>query len=435
MEKLIWRTEQRCVKDLLPFKHNPRKMSENQISDLKKSLKKFNLVEIPVADVDGKILAGHQRMAVMQLIGRGDEMIDCRIPNRKLTEAEYKQYLITSNKVHGDWDEDILSEYFEVDMLLESGFDKDEITNIFTEVLETEDDDFNEEEEYKKIKKPKSKLGDLYQLGSHFVLCADSTKLDSVQKVVGDAKIDMIYCDPVYNINLSYEKGIGGTKNYGGSAKDDRSEEEYEAFLQKTMENALAVSNKNTHIFYYCDEKYVPLIAKIYNNLGINFKRICIWLKGVANPTPQVAFSKVYEPCVYGVRGKPYLSPNHHNFDEVLNKEIGTGNQMIEQFMDMFDVWAVKRLAGNKYEHPTQKPITLHDKPIRRCTKVGDNILSLFGGSGGELLAAHQLKRNCFMVEMDPIFVDLIIKRYESFSREKAKKIFPCVTEKTLSKE
>ena len=422
-KKLSWATEQRKVKDLLPFKHNPRKMSAEQTSDLIKSLKKFNLVEIPVIDADNKIISGHQRCAVMQLLGRGEEIIDVRVPSRHLTESEYKQYLIISNKVHGDWDEIILSEYFEADLLLESGFNQEELTDIFTDILETEDDGFETAKELKKIKKPKSKLGELYQLGPHRLLCGDSTKLDDVKKVVGTEKIDMTYCDPVYNINMSYSTGIGGTKNYGGSSKDTRSDKEYEAFLQKTIKNALEVSNKDSHIFYYCDETYVPLITKIYANLNINFKRICIWLKGIANPTPQVAFSKVYEPCVYGVRGKPYLSPNHRNFDEVLNKDIGTGNQMIENFMEMFDVWAVRRLAGNQYEHPTQKPITLHDKPIRRCTKVGDNILSLFGGSGGELLAAHQLKRNCFMIEMDPVFVDLIIRRYKLFTGEKVQKI------------
>ncbi len=422
MSRLSWRTEQRRVKDLLPFKQNPRKMSQKQVDDLTKSLKKFDLVEIPAIDTKDRILAGHQRCAVLQLIGRGEDVIDVRVPSRALTEREYKQYLITSNKVHGDWDEEILHEYFETDLLLESGFDKEEITDIFADILETEDDGFDVEKELKKIKKPKSKLGDMYQLGPHRLLCGDSTKPDVVKQVVGKAQIDMIYCDPVYNINLSYAKGIGGTKNYGGTANDTKSEDEYEDFLTKTVENALAVSSENTHVFYYCDETYVPMVAGIYAKRGIKFKRICIWLKGVANPTPQVAFSKVYEPCVYGVRGKPYLSPNHHNFDEVLNKEIGTGNEMLTNFFDMIDVWAVQRLAGNTYEHPTQKPITLHDKPIRRCTKIGDNILSLFGGSGGELIAAHQLKRNCYMVEMDPVFVDLIIKRFEAFTGLKAQK-------------
>jgi DNA modification methylase len=423
MKKLTWTTVQRKVRDLLPFKENPRKMSETQTADLKKSLTKFGLVEIPAVDFDSKIIAGHQRLSVMQLLGRGDEIIDVRIPDRQLTETEYKQYLITSNKIHGDWDEEILKEFFDTDLLLDSGFGQEELTEMFADILETEDDDFDVDDEIKKIKKPKSKVGELYQLGPHRLYCGDSTKIESAEKVVGKAKIDMVYCDPVYNINLSYEKGIGGTKNYGGSANDSKTESEYESFLTKTMENALLVSGKDAHVFYYCDETYVPMIANIYAKLGIKFRRICIWLKGVANPTPQIAFSKVYEPCVYGTRGKPYLSPHHQNFDEVLNKEVGTGNQMIQQFTDMIDVWAVQRLAGNSYDHPTQKPITLHDKPIRRCTKVGDNILSLFGGSGGELLAAHQLKRNCFMVEMDPVFADLIIKRFESFTGEKAVKI------------
>lgn len=423
MKKLVWTTVQRKVKDLLPFKENPRKMSEAQTNDLKKSLTKFGLVEIPAVDFDNKIVAGHQRLAVMQLLGRGDEIIDCRIPNRKLSETEYKQYLITSNKVHGDWDNEMLSEYFDTEILLDSGFDKEELSGLFTDLLETEDDEFDVDKEVKKIKKPKSKVGELYQLGPHRLYCGDSTKIESVEKVVGDNKIDMIYCDPVYNINLSYEKGIGGTKNYGGSATDKKTETEYESFLIKTIENALAVSSKDAHVFYYCDETYVPMIANIYAKLGIKFRRICIWLKGVANPTPQIAFSKVYEPCVYGTRGKPYLSPHNTNFDEVLNKEIGTGNQMIQQFTDMIDVWAVQRLAGNSYDHPTEKPISLGEKPIRRCTKVGDNILSLFGGSGGELIASHQLKRNCFMVEMDPVFVDLIIKRFETFTKEKAVRI------------
>jgi hypothetical protein len=215
MTKLTWRTEQRRVKDLLPFKQNPRKMSQKQTDDLIKSLKKFDLVEIPAIDTKNRIIAGHQRCAVLQLMGRGEELIDVRVPSRALTEREYKQYLLTSNRVHGDWDEEILGEFFEADLLLDSGFDKEEVSDIFSDILETENDQFDIEEELKKIKKPKSKLGDLYQLGPHRLLCGDSTKLKDVKKVVASVEIEMIYCDPVYNINLSYEKGIGGTKNYG----------------------------------------------------------------------------------------------------------------------------------------------------------------------------------------------------------------------------
>lgn len=422
MTKIIkWTTEKRKVNKLLPFPENPRSITDRQMNNLKKSLLKFGLVEIPAISIDGKIIAGHQRIKALQLLGRGEEFIDIRIPNRKLSEEEYKQYLITSNKVTGEFNDIILFENFEEDILLKSGFDKIELTEMFSELLYTEDDGFDVEKELKKIKEPKSKLGQVYKLGPHTLLCGDSTDLNTVHIVTNGKKMDMIYCDPVYNIGLSYKSGIGGTKQYGGSEKDKKTKDEYEDFLRKTMNNALSVSNEDVHMFYYCDQKYVPTIAKLYEEIGISFKRTCIWLKGIANPTPQIAFSKVYEPCVYGDRGKPYLSPSHTNFDEVLNKNIGTGNAMIENFMDMFDVWAVKRLAGNSYDHPTQKPIDLHEKPISRCTKVGDNILSLFGGSGGELLASHQLKRVCFMIEKDPVFIDLIIKRFELFTGEKAK--------------
>lgn len=423
MQKLNWTTTQRKVDELLPFNKNPRKISAIQLKNLKDSLNKYNLVEIPAIDTDNKIIAGHQRVAALQLLERGDETIDVRIPNRKLTKKEYEQYLITSNKVTGDWDEIILSDYFDTDLLLDSGFDEEELADMFSAIIDTENDEFEVAKELKKIKKPKSTAGDLYQLGSHRLLCGDSTDPEVVKRVVEGSKIHMVYNDPVYNIGLSYDSGIGGTKQYGGSAKDKRSDKEYEDFLTKTLQNAILVTHKDAHIFYYCDETYVPMIANMYKANKVNFKRICIWLKGVANPTPQVAFSKVYEPCVYGTIGRPYLSPNHKNFDETLNKDTGTGNQLIENVMDMYNVWAQSRLNGNQYEHPTQKPVTLHDKPIRRCTKIGDNILSLFGGSGGELLAAHQLKRNCFMVEMDPVFVDLIIKRFEHFTSEKAVKI------------
>lgn len=423
MKKLAWHTEQRRVADLIPYKRNPRKISPEQMENLKKSLRKFGLVEIPAVDTDGTILAGHQRLMAMQILGRGEEMIDCRIPSRKLTEQEFRQYLLTSNRVQGDWDVDLLKEFYEPELLLDSGFEKLEVSNLFAEVLDTDDDHFDEKEELKKIVKAKSKRGDLYQLGPHRLICGDSTDPEVVKKLVGDTKIDMVYCDPIYNINLSYQSGIGGTKNYGGSVKDKKSDKEYEHFLTSSIENALAVSKKDVHVFYYCDESYVPLIAEIYANLGITFKRTCIWLKGIANPTPQIAFSKVYEPIMYGVRGKPFLSPDHRNFDEILNKEIGTGNAMIEQFTELINVWAVQRLDAKSYQHPTQKPVTLHDKPIKRCTKVGDNILSLFGGSGGELIAADQLKRKCFMAEVDPVFVDLIIRRYEKHSGKRANKI------------
>lgn len=173
-QKLVWRTEKRRVNDLLPYEKNPRTMSDKQLSDLKKSLKKFGLVEIPAITIDGKIIAGHQRIRVLQLLGRGEEEIDVRIPNRKLSQKEYEQYLLTSNAVTGGWEFEKLKS-FDIDMLLDIGFGEDDLSQIWDDHLETEDDGFDVEKEIEKIKKPKTKLGDIYQLGKHRLICGDTT--------------------------------------------------------------------------------------------------------------------------------------------------------------------------------------------------------------------------------------------------------------------
>jgi len=420
-KKLEWRTEQRKVKDLLPLKTNPRVMSPKQISDLTKSLNKFNLVEIPVIDQNNRLVAGHQRCAIMSLTGRAEEIIDVRVPSRPLTEAEYKQYLITSNKVHGDWNYELLAEHFDIDTLLESGFDETEISEVFADSLETFEDNFDVQAELAKIKKPKSKLGDIYQLGLHKLACCDSLKQENIKRLVGKDSIDMIYVDPIYNLSVNYDTGLGGKASYGGKVNDSKSDTEYKKFLRTLIENSLSVAKKDCHIFYWCDQKYIGIIQELYKTLDIHNKRVCLWVKGRSNPTPGVAFNKAYESCVYGTRGKPFVSPSFQNLNEILNKETGNGDDVIEQIMD---IWLTKRIPSQQYQHATQKPITLHEKPIKRCSKPTDTILDICAGAGSTLLAADAMKRVCFAAEIEPIFVDLIIKRYEKFSGIKAKEIY-----------
>jgi DNA modification methylase len=422
MKKLQWRTETRKVSNLIPNDQNPRVMSPKQIEDLKRSLKKFNLVEIPVIDTDDKVIAGHQRLMVMKLLGRDRETIEVRVPNRKLTKKEYDLYLLTSNRVHGDWDWEKLAANFEIDTLLVSGFDDADLSHIFDD-LAVEDDEFDVEEELEKIKKPKAKLGDLFQLGQHRLICGDSTDPKTVQKLMGSKKAQTIYTDPPYNIALDYDKGIGGKGRYGGKVDDSKTDEEFREFLRKALSNGLAVCDKDSHVFTYCDQRYIWLLQTLYTELGISPKRVCLWIKNGGSPTPQVAFNKQYEPCVYGTIGKPYLSNKALNLSEVLNKEVGTGNRMIEDLLDMLDIWLVKRLSGSEYQHPTEKPPTLHEKALRRCTRPGDAVLDLFGGSGSLLIACEQLKRTAFLVEREPIFADLIICRYEKLTNQKAKKL------------
>jgi DNA modification methylase len=422
-KKLQWHTEQRRVNDLVPFSKNPRTISERELDSLKKSLKKYNLVELPVVDVDGKIAAGHQRILALKLLGRGDEEIEVRVPNRKLSEGEYRSYLLTSNALHASWDFDILREHFDPDMLLSVGFSDIDLSHVFDDALETEDDQFSVEEELKKIKKPTVRPGELYLLGNHRLLCADSCDEKMVKKLVGNERIDLVDVDIPYNINFSYRSGLGGTKHYGGGMDDNKSDKEYEEFVRALMRNSLAVSKENLHLFFWSDERYIGLIQGLYKELGVDSKRVLLWVKGGDNPTPNVAWNKAFEPCTYGVVGRPYLTKNVTRFNEFMNKELGNGARIFDDISDLFQLWLVRRLPGATYDHPTQKPVPLYEKALRRCTRPGDNVMDLCAGSGTLLIACEQMKRRAFVSEVDPVFATLIIKRYEVLTKRKAKRI------------
>jgi len=242
-----------------------------------------------------------------------------------------------------------------------------------------------------------------------------------------------IYNDPPYNIGLDYSKGANTGPNHKEKKifqdneplykKDNKSDNEYYEFMQQTVKNALSVADKNVHVYYWCDERFIWLFQNLFQHNGIQNKRVCMWIKNNFSLTPQIAFNKVYEPCVYGVIGRPYLNPNIKNLNEILNKEILSGNQVHDEINDMFNIWLVKRDNAQDYEHPTQKPITLHEKPIKRTSKVNDNILDLFGGSGSTLMSAEQLSRNAFLMEMDPIFCQVCLNRWEKMTGKTAKKV------------
>ncbi len=418
MKKLIWHTEKRTVDNLLPYSKNPRSITDKQMNDLKKSLRKFNLVELPAIDIDGKIIAGHQRVRALQILGRGKEEIEVRIPNRKLTQKEYDQYLITSNVVGGDWDFEKLKA-FNLDMLVDIGFDQSDLANFWDKELEVKEEDFDVEKELAKIKTPKTKLGDLILLGNHRLVCGNSGDPEVIKKLCRDERVSMIYSDPPYNIKLDYSRGISGKQSYGGNVNDNRSHAEYKEFLRKSLINALTVAEENTHIFYWCDQIYIGLIQELYRELGIENKRVCLWIKNGHNPTPGVAFNKCYEPCVYGTRGKPAITKDINSLNEVLNKDASGGNKLIDEI----DVWLQKRLSGKEYEHATSKPPTLHEKAIRRCTKPGDIILDSFLGSASTLITGEMLKRRVYAVELEPIFCDLAIRRFEKLTSKKAQVI------------
>lgn len=419
-QQLSWTTEKRVVNQLLAHKKSPRTISKEQAARLKESLEKFNLVEIPAIDQDGTILAGHQRIKALQLLQRGKESIDVRVPNRKLTPEEAERYLIGSNAIHGDWDFELLKG-FDMDLLLDLGFNQKELDDIWNKKLSEKE--FDPEEEIKKITKPATRLGDIILLGDSKLICGDSTKPETLTRLFGDDRASMIMSDPIYNIAVDYNGGIGGKQHYGGTVDDNKTDVEYKDFLKKSLDVALAVTKKDAHVFYWSDQTYIWLIQTLYRELGVANKRVCLWLKNGQNPTPGVAFNKCYEPCTYGVRGKPYIVKGVNTLNEVMNPEMTTGNNLLQEAEDHFDIWGVKRLSGNEYEHSTMKPPEVYEKAIRRCTKMNDIILDSFSGSGSTIMAGVKLKRRVYAVEIEPTFCDLTIRRFEELTGTKAKVI------------
>lgn len=412
------------IMDLNPAPYNPRFWSEEAERHLKESIKRFGMVQ-PLLVNKGKgreniVIGGHFRLKIAKDLGyKTVPVIFVNIPS---IEKE-KELNLRLNRNTGEFDMELLKE-FDIDLLLDVGFDDFDLQEIWDDSLEVEDDNFDVEEKLKEIKEPFVKEGDVYALGKHRLICSDSMKPETLKVLLGDTKVSFVTMDPPYNIGLSYSNGIGTKKKYGGTkVSDNKSPEDYKNFLKSCIQNTLAFTMPDTHFFTWNDERQIGLVQQIYDEVGIQNKRVCLWLKNSQMSTPQVAFSKVYEPCIYGTRGEPFLSTYHTNFTEVMNKELGTGNRLHGDVLDLFSIWLEKRLPSSEYEHPTQKLPSLYERAIRRCTKPGDTILELFGGSGSVLLAAEQLKRTCYLSEYDPIFASLIILRYENLTNCKAQKL------------
>lgn len=409
------------INQLKPATYNPRKWSPEAVNNLTQSIKKFGLVDPIIVNSATKrkniVIGGHFRLKIAKNLGFKEvPVIYINLPDIK----KEKELNLRLNKNTGSWDLNLLKD-FDIDLLLETGFNDEDLSAIWDEQFSIDDDNFDTKKELEKIITPKTKYGQLIKLGSHYLMCGDSTKAQDVKKLVGKNKINVLYCDPIYNINLNYNKGISTSGKYKATkTNDNKSEEQYSVFLKKTLQHGFKSCEPNAHIFYWCDQNYIGLLQQLYKELGIEHKRVNLWIKNNQNPTPQVAFNKAYEACVYGVIGKPYLNQSFTKFNEILNKEIDSGNRTIDDILDLFDIWLVKRKAGQDYFHPTEKPVILHEKPLQRCSKPGDFVLDLFGGSGSTLIACEQMKRKSFLMEIEPIFCDVIVSRYEQLTGRKA---------------
>lgn len=441
MKKLDWHTEKRKVSELIGFEKNPRILTDEQKKQLIKSIEKFNLVEIPAINTDNKVIAGHQRIKILSLLGRENEEIDVRVPNRKLTEKEFEEYNIRSNKNTGEWDYDLLKA-FDREMLIDVGFESDDIDNMFSDNTE---DNFDVKEEYEKIKQPKAKLGDIYKLGEHRIMCGDSTNKESVEKLMNEQMAEMCFTDPPYNIDYSGGMNDKGKNLREKIANDNMNKEDFYNFLCKFISNIVATVRGGVYICMSSCE--IDSLKKVWESNGGHFQSFIIWVKNHFTLS-RSDYQNTYEPILYGW---PKQIKNHYFIQDRSKSNVWEElNSIKTEYEDGFttisfqgfkvkikgkieegqvirkgqktDIWRYDKPSKSQ-DHPTMKPVELCTEAIINSSKINDIVLDLFLGSGSTLIACEKSKRICYGMELDTKYIDVIIARWEKLTGKKAEKI------------
>lgn len=440
MTNLIWHNEQRKVKDLIPWAGNPRLLTPDQEKQLKRSLEKFSLVEIPAVDVDNRLIAGHQRVKVLLILGRSEDLIDVRIPNRKLTEEEFKEYNIRSNHTTGEWDWELLSEFDEA-FLKDVGFSSEEMDDIF-EVDDTPET-FDLEKELAKlnIAQIEIKKGDVWQLGTHRLKCGDSTIEEDVLSLMNGEKADMCLTDPPYILDYLRGKKKNGTPTEGFGLKRDRKYLETDVlpdnFSDLWMANVAKIQKPDFSIMVYENPKN---LRTIWNALEKHWKyrNTIIWHlpNRVQNFAAKYKFFNKYDFAMLGTSGEVTLNQEPET-DPLLQEEYESclfatsGKPHWESYekgkkycpTDFIDYKASDEKSSGQGIIFGTKPIEILVPYLKVLTKRDDLVIEPFGGSGSTLIAAEKLKRRCFIMEKSPVYAEVIRKRWEKLTGQKAVRI------------
>jgi site-specific DNA-methyltransferase (adenine-specific) len=388
--------------EIKPYENNPRH-NDNAVDAVANSIREFGFKVPIVVDSEGVIVAGHTRYKAAQKLGL--QTVPCLVAD-DLNEEQINAFRLADNKVGelATWDLDTLKVELdnigEIDMS-EFGFSLD---GIGEEPQEVQEDDFDEEPP----EEPISKLGDIYQLGEHRLMCGDSTNAEHVAKLMDGAKADMVFTDPPYNVNYADKNIFLNNADKGNHIQDDI--ENDHAGSDETAKNDLwlpAFKNMADNSADDCSI-YVTMpqggahmmMMMSAQEAGWQVKHELIWVKN-NHVLGRVDYLYKHEPILFGWKDK-------HKF-------YGNGEHTKS-------VWEIPKPQKSDL-HPTMKPIALIANALLNSSQEGDNILDVFGGSGSTLIACEQLNRKCYMMEMSPKYVDVIIKRWEEYTGKKAVKI------------
>jgi DNA modification methylase len=383
------------VDHLRPYERNPRTHSEAQVDQIAASMVEFGWTNPVLVDEQGGILAGHGRLLAARKLGLTEVPV---IRFEHLSEAQKRAYLIADNQLalQAGWSEELLAEElawlrdesFDLDLV---GFDASELERL----LALADGDAGsadaEDEIPEPPEEPVSKPGDLWILGNHHLLCGDATVLADVERVLGGQLADMTFCDPPYNVdyaNSPKDKLRGKHRpimndNLGGG---------FEAFLYDACVNILSVTKGAVYVCMSSSE--LDALQRAFRAAGGKWSTFVIWAKNTFT-LGRADYQRQYEPILYG-----WKEGSDHYWCGA---------------RDQGDVWFVNKPVRNDL-HPTMKPVALVERAVRNSSKSRDVVLDPFGGSGSTLIACEKARRHARLIELDPRYVDVIIRRWQEWT-------------------
>lgn len=405
------------IDEIIPYENNPRN-NDDAAPYVANSIKEFGFKVPIIIDENNVIVAGHTRLKAAEMLGL--ESVPC-IRADDLTEEQIKAFRLADNKVGeiSTWDLSKLNIELEGISLPMSDFGFEDINESDIEIDE-DGFDFNEEEE---LPPPKTKRGEIYQLGDHVLMCGDSTSQDDVDKLMDGAIADLVVTDPPYNANIQNSKGMA-------IENDNMQNREFCEFLIKAFSNmGLYLKEGGAFYVWYTSKEHINFETAL-NSADLHVRQQLIWVK---NPfvLGRQDYQQQHEPCLYGWKDGAghYFTYDRTQSTTIEDKPIDYDNLSKEEAIKMLKKVCSAQLPSTIIRenkplvndlHPTMKPINLIARLIKNSSEKQDIVLDLFGGSGSTLIACQQLNRKCYMMEYDPRYADAIIHRWEEFTGRKA---------------
>lgn len=410
--------------ELLPYARNARTHSDTQVSQLAASIKEFGFNNPVAIDADGMILCGHGRVMAAQKLGLTEVPTVCL---SHLSNTQKKAYILADNKLalNAGWDNDMLkveledlkTSDFNLDLI---GFSNEELDEIMNqdEEQEVEDDDYN----VMVPEEPKAKLGEIYILGKHRLMCGDSTSIQDVEKLMGggEYQADLLLTDPPYNVD--YE---GGTDKKLKIKNDNMEDQAFRQFLIDVYKAADHVMKPGAPFYIWHADSEGANFRGAAKDMGWQIRECLIWVKNSLVLGRQ-DYQWRHEPCLYGwkagaahyftdSRAESTVIEDQVNVDKLSKDELKT---LCKKLLDPgieTTVIREKKPSINDV-HPTMKPVKLFGRLVKNSSKRNDIVLDLFGGSGTTMVACEQLNRRAYLMELDPAYVDVIIDRYQKLT-------------------